>query len=249
LCCSLWPGWSNARIVVKPETVVDWHRAGFRLSGRIRSRSKNIGKPKIDAEIREILNQVIVRDAHPCVILRDISLEADNRTGCMETTFKTLSGDLRKSKRSIGIYAAELHDKGVCKVQTGENQYCRTKFEILNDYWPYERNDDIESAESDVYVNAIRDAYLALDCTVNGFNSMDIQTAVEFEKDGVPLETVKDALLLGAIRKYSSWLDGKNSSPIGSLKYFKTLVTEIQKQLFPDGYRLYLQKKNKSLSK
>jgi putative transposase len=27
----IWPLWSNALIVVKPETVVAWHRAGFRL--------------------------------------------------------------------------------------------------------------------------------------------------------------------------------------------------------------------------
>ena len=27
----LWPGWTEALIIVKPETVVSWHRAGFRL--------------------------------------------------------------------------------------------------------------------------------------------------------------------------------------------------------------------------
>ena len=176
-----------------------------------------------------------------------IALEADNRTGCLETTFKTLANDLRKSKRSIGIYAAELHDKGVCKVQTGENQYCRTKFEILNDYWPYDRNHDVGSTESDVYVNAIRDLYLSLDCTPNRFNQTDVQTAMELERERVPLETVTDALLLGAIRKYSSWLDGKDSSPIGSLMYFKSLITEIQKQPLPNGYKTYLKKKNESL--
>jgi hypothetical protein len=60
LYCSPWPGWSNALVVVKPETVVGWHRAGFRLFWRIRSRSKNIGKLKIDARIRVILDHVIV---------------------------------------------------------------------------------------------------------------------------------------------------------------------------------------------
>ena len=178
-----------------------------------------------------------------------IALEADSRTGCMETTFKALADDLRKSKRSIGIYAAELHDKGICKVKMGENQYCRTRFEILNGYWPYERINDVEAAGSDTYITAIREAYLALDCTVNGFNSMDIQTAAELEKEGVSLETVKNALLLGAIRKYSSWLDGNKAAPIGSLRYFKNLVMEIRKQPLPAGYREYLQKKNRALSR
>src|SRR5215471_3067023 len=25
----LWPGWVNALVIVKPDTVVSWHRAGF----------------------------------------------------------------------------------------------------------------------------------------------------------------------------------------------------------------------------
>jgi hypothetical protein len=29
----LWPGWANALIIVKPDTVIAWHRAGFRGSG------------------------------------------------------------------------------------------------------------------------------------------------------------------------------------------------------------------------
>jgi len=177
-----------------------------------------------------------------------IALEADNRTGCVETTFKTLADDLHKSKRSIGIYAAELHDTGVCRVQPGENQYCRTRFEILDDYWPYVRNNGFETAGSNAYIAAILLAYLALDCTVKGFNSADIQTAAEFEKECIPLETVKEALLLGAVRKYSSWLDGKESDPIGSLRYFKNLVMEIRKQPLPVGYREYLRKKNRALS-
>ena len=33
----LWEGWSEALIIVKPETVVSWHRAGFRRFWRWRS--------------------------------------------------------------------------------------------------------------------------------------------------------------------------------------------------------------------
>ena len=31
----LWSGWTSALIIVKPETVVSWHRAGFRLLWRV----------------------------------------------------------------------------------------------------------------------------------------------------------------------------------------------------------------------
>ena len=27
----LWPSWSSILVIVKPETIVAWHRAGFRL--------------------------------------------------------------------------------------------------------------------------------------------------------------------------------------------------------------------------
>ena len=34
----LWSRWSDVVVIVKPETVVRWHRAGFRLYWRWRSR-------------------------------------------------------------------------------------------------------------------------------------------------------------------------------------------------------------------
>ena len=36
----LWPRWSEVLAIVKPETVVGWHRAGFRLYWRWRSRPR-----------------------------------------------------------------------------------------------------------------------------------------------------------------------------------------------------------------
>ncbi len=48
----LWPAWDNVLLIVKPQTVVAWHRAGFRLFWCLRSRAKQLGRPKIDAEVR-----------------------------------------------------------------------------------------------------------------------------------------------------------------------------------------------------
>src|SRR5437763_11926881 len=36
----LWPGWRHALILVNPETVVRWHRAGFKLYWRWISRRR-----------------------------------------------------------------------------------------------------------------------------------------------------------------------------------------------------------------
>ena len=40
----LWPGWVNVLIIVKPDTVVSWQRAGFRLFWRLRSRPRCMGR-------------------------------------------------------------------------------------------------------------------------------------------------------------------------------------------------------------
>ena len=50
----LWPAWRNVLVIVKPETVVAWHRAGFRLFWRLCSHPKTLGRPKIDAEVRSV---------------------------------------------------------------------------------------------------------------------------------------------------------------------------------------------------
>ena len=44
----------NALVIVKPETVIRWHRAGFRLFWRWKSRCRG-GRPKVSLEIRQLI--------------------------------------------------------------------------------------------------------------------------------------------------------------------------------------------------
>src|ERR1700730_17022410 len=53
----LWPRWSDVLLIVKPETVVRWHRAGFRLYWRWRSRQRG-GRPRISEEIRTLIRRL-----------------------------------------------------------------------------------------------------------------------------------------------------------------------------------------------
>ena len=50
----LFPSVLNAVTIVQPETVIRWHRAGFRLYWRWKSRSQG-GRPKIPGEIRRLI--------------------------------------------------------------------------------------------------------------------------------------------------------------------------------------------------
>jgi transposase InsO family protein len=51
----LWPGWRQALVLVQPETVLRWHRQGFRLYWRWKSRPKRLGRTPITAEVRELI--------------------------------------------------------------------------------------------------------------------------------------------------------------------------------------------------
>jgi hypothetical protein len=57
----VWPRWSDVLAIVKPETVIGWHRAGFRLYWRWRSRRRG-GRPKISAEIRNLIGTMAVEN-------------------------------------------------------------------------------------------------------------------------------------------------------------------------------------------
>jgi transposase InsO family protein len=53
----LWPSLLGAIQVVQPETVLRWHRAGFRAFWRWQSRNR-AGRPRIDREIRELIQRM-----------------------------------------------------------------------------------------------------------------------------------------------------------------------------------------------
>src|SRR5580765_885889 len=58
-----WSRWSDVLVIVKPETVIHWHRAGFRLYGRWRSRRRG-GRPKVTNEIRALIRRLAEENPH-----------------------------------------------------------------------------------------------------------------------------------------------------------------------------------------
>ena len=53
----LWPGWRGALMIFRPETVIGWQRAGFRLFWRWKSR-RRIGRPGKDRELIELIRRM-----------------------------------------------------------------------------------------------------------------------------------------------------------------------------------------------
>jgi putative transposase len=52
----VWPRVLNAMVLVKPATVIQWHRKGFQLHWRWRSR--RLGRPKVNTEIRDLIRRM-----------------------------------------------------------------------------------------------------------------------------------------------------------------------------------------------
>jgi transposase InsO family protein len=54
----LWPDWRSALAIVQPDTVVGWHRMGFKLYWSWKSNAGKPGRPCIDREIRVLIRRM-----------------------------------------------------------------------------------------------------------------------------------------------------------------------------------------------
>jgi hypothetical protein len=55
--CRLFPRMYDALAIVRPDTVIRWHRAGFRLYWRWKSRRRS-GRPAVSLEIRRLIREM-----------------------------------------------------------------------------------------------------------------------------------------------------------------------------------------------
>src|SRR5216683_3174497 len=54
----LWPDWRSTLVIVKPETVISWHRKGFRLLWTWKSRHRQPGRPELTKDVRELIRRM-----------------------------------------------------------------------------------------------------------------------------------------------------------------------------------------------
>jgi hypothetical protein len=53
----VWPHWRSALCIVKPETVIAWHRQGFRLYWKWKSRASH-GRPSVPPEVQNLIQKI-----------------------------------------------------------------------------------------------------------------------------------------------------------------------------------------------
>jgi transposase InsO family protein len=60
----LWPGWKHALMLVQPETVVRWHKAGFKLYWTwLSRRRKRAGRKCVSKELRELIFRMVAENS------------------------------------------------------------------------------------------------------------------------------------------------------------------------------------------
>jgi hypothetical protein len=93
------------------------------------------------------------------------------------------------------------------------------------------------------YVTTVVTLYMDMPDTPMRISASDQWLARHFYQDGVPLETVETALLLGSLRRMIRPADSPRLAPIRSLAYFRPVIEELQENPATENYRDYLRLK------
>src|SRR3954453_2480705 len=56
----LAPSFLDAITIVRPETIIRWHRAGFRAFWRWKSRARRAGRPQVPIEVRGLIREMSI---------------------------------------------------------------------------------------------------------------------------------------------------------------------------------------------
>jgi len=54
----VWAGWRVSLVIVQPATILAWHRQGFQLYWRWKSRGRSVGRPPLDSELRMLIRRM-----------------------------------------------------------------------------------------------------------------------------------------------------------------------------------------------
>jgi hypothetical protein len=185
------------------------------------------------------LNAMSVLSDHTFKLFVFVCLSADRETATYTASSTRLAAVLGRSRHAVDAYLTELQDKKVCLVN--RIPYGAITFRVMDAYWPYESGGSpVIQTNDGSYVDAVRNLFLGLGCTSGRFGPPEEKQARNLEKRGISLHELEDAMIVGACRKYVSWLSNGPSDPIASLYYFESLIEEIRERPFPPGYRDHL---------
>ena len=169
-----------------------------------------------------------------------VCLEADRASGRLAFERADLARRLGKSRSALGRHLRELVRAGVCELETAPNQHRGSVLGVRAAYWPYRVTNAAAPVQPDpdatAYVEAVRGDFLGPACVQAAFGPAEERLAAAWHTQGVPLETVLQAILLGCVRKSMSLIERPATQPVQRLRYFEPLLREVQRERFPSSY-------------
>ncbi len=170
-------------------------------------------------------------------------LRANRHTGCLSATSNELARALGKTPEVIAMDLAELQDRAVCCVTRDGNS--NPVLVICDRFWPYQKQPTLDRAlrpEAE-FVQKVRSLFLAPACVQASFAAADEKIAADLHRRGVSVEQVRQAILLGCARKYSTMISTGVRAPITSLQYFSAIIEEVADSAIPESYWVHLRHK------
>lgn len=176
-----------------------------------------------------------------------LSLSADRCTGRLQVAQTTLARALGKSRTSISAYLEELSGQGFCLLKPAANQHQAGEIEIADAFWPYEKQAAGDDRET-TYLEQVRLWLADYPIIRSSFAAAERRAVAELFHQGVSLQQLERAFILGLTRKYLSCLNATALSPIYSFSYFLPLLAEVAQTEVSDRYWDYLRRRLKQLN-
>ena len=170
-----------------------------------------------------------------------LCLNAHRDQGIVHSTQTDMAKNLKKSHGTIRKCLREMEAAGICRCHYSRNPVEQGWVEITETYWPYQRQEaSVATDDADGFVAAVRKRLETRACIRRSFSTADEVLARQWQARGISLDRIRQAVLLGCARKYSSWHNNRIYAPISTLRYFETIVDEIDRQKTSDEYWDYL---------
>jgi hypothetical protein len=132
--------WRDALLVVKPDTILRWHREGFRLFWRARSRPPEVSAPRVSPETVELIGRLAEREpplgrgARLLLLPRPATSPVQQRTHARSTQASGL--ELARQLRDDGPFVSRRRPRKSDRERVLDGQETRGRVHFV---WP---NDD-----------------------------------------------------------------------------------------------------------
>lgn len=179
-----------------------------------------------------------------------LCLHARRDTAVLETTQTELARGLHKGTASLRSYLREMETAGVCRSHFSRSPASRGRIEVTEAFWPYRKSESEKTdPAAEAFVAALKNLLRPRPCVQTVFSTADEILARHWFQQGISLELIERAILLGCVRKYASWRNNSRQDPIRSLRYFQPLLDELDQHNVGPDYWNYLRLRLQRLEK